>query len=105
MSDETNGTTEQQTEDQEVTQPSIIITFADHLSADCRMTVTDCSPFQMWGAARMLDQYAQDQWQAAQMQQAMLEAQKRQEEASKIVPVRGGIKGAPMDHLRRRGRN
>lgn len=85
--------------------PSIVITFADHLSADCRMTVSDTSPFQMWGAARMLEQYATDQWQAAQYQQAMLEAQKRQEEASKIVPVRGGIKGAPLDHLRRKGRN
>lgn len=103
MTDEANGTNEAQSEDQETTQPSIVITFAEHLSADCRMTVSDCSPFQMWGAARMLEQYAQDQWQAAQMQQAMLEAQKRQEEASKIVPVRGGIKGAPLDHLRRRG--
>jgi hypothetical protein len=103
VTDETNGTDEPQPEQPEVAQPTIIITFAEHLSADCRMTVTDCSPFQMWGAARMLEQYAQDQWQAAQMQQAMIEAQRRQEEASKIVPVRGGIKGAPLDHLRRRG--
>ena len=103
MTDETNVTDEPQSEQQEVAQPTIVITFAEHLSADCRMTVTDCSPFQMWGAARMLEQYAQDQWQAAQMQQAMQEAQRRQEEASKIVPVRGGIKGAPLDHLRRRG--
>lgn len=97
------NTEQEQSQDGEVAQPTITITFADHLSADCRMTVTDCSPFQMWGAARMLEQYATDQWQAAQMQQAMLEAQRRQEEASKIVPVRGGIKGAPLDHLRRRG--
>ena len=103
MTDETNVTDEPQSEQQEAAQPTIVITFAEHLSADCRMTVTDCSPFQMWGAARMLEQYAQDQWQAAQMQQAMQEAQRRQEEASKIVPVRGGIKGAPLDHLRRRG--
>ena len=70
-------------------QPSIVITFAAHQSAEIHVAVTDCSPFQMWGAARLLEQYASDQWQAIQMQQAMQQANQQ------IVPVRS----FPGDHL------
>lgn len=79
-------------------QPSIVATFAEHLSADVRITVTNCSPAQMWAVARMIDQYATDAWQANQMQQAMAEAKRAQ---SGIVPVRS----IPGDHLRKRERN
>ena len=83
-------------ETEQAAQPSIIIEFKEKGSAECMMHITDCSPFQLWGAARMLDQYAEDAWQAAQMKQAMAQAQ-AQMDSPKVTP---------MDHMRaRKGRN
>lgn len=66
--------------------PSIMITFAGHLSADIRIGITNCSPMQMWGAARMLEQYATDAWQQNQMQQAMAQARAQQEAMLRSIP-------------------
>jgi hypothetical protein len=57
--------------------PRIVITFGQGPN-DVRISVTGCSPYSMWGAARMLEQYAEDSWQAAQMQQAMAQAAAQQ---------------------------
>lgn len=83
-----------QEQEQEQEHPVITISFAHHQSAEMKIEVRDCSPFQMWGAARTLEQYATDQWQAIQMQQAMQAAQQQ----AGIVPVRRMPKGS-------RGRN
>lgn len=87
--------------DQEQEKPvsRIIVEFDGPLSANAKLIIENVSPFQMWGAGRLIDQTATDNWQAMQMQRAMQQAQ----EQAKITPVRGGIKGVPMDHLHRKG--
>lgn len=66
----------------------IRVTFAGPRSAEARLEVTGCTPFQLWGAARMIEKFADDQWQAMQMQQI----------AQQITPVRGMPKA--LDHLK-----
>ncbi len=63
--------------------PQIVITFEAPGSAKVTIGVSNVSPFQMWGAARMLEQYAEDAWNNAQMQQAM-NAAKAQQETDKL---------------------
>lgn len=77
---------------QETPQPTIVVTFADHLSAEVNIQITDCSPFQLWGAARMIEQYAEDQWNANMMKQAMDQAK-----ASVDAPAQ------LQDHKRKKG--
>jgi len=66
--------------------PQIVITFGPGLN-DVHVAVTQCSPFQMWGASRMLEQYAEDAWQTAQMQQAMAQAQAQVDVPPKVQPL------------------
>lgn len=94
MSEPTND------QEQEVPPSRIIVEFeGGPLSANAKLIIENVSPFQMWGAGRLIDQTATDNWQAMQMQRAMQQAQ----EQSKITPVHGSVKGVPMDHLRRKG--
>ncbi len=68
----------------------IVITFGPTIR-DVRIQVTNGTPYQLWGAARMLEQYAEDAWQTAQMQQAMQAAKQ-------------AVDNGPQDHKTKKGK-
>lgn len=82
-------------EDQEPAQPSITITFKGPQSAEFEMSMTNVSPFQMWGISRWLDSEAENVLQNIRMQQAMKAAQDAQ---NGLTVVREMPKGARGKH-------
>lgn len=93
MTDET----EQNGAASEPSKPFIHVEFNGELSAEVLVSIDKCSPFMLWGASKMIAQYADDLWMTNQMQQAVEEQQAAQ---SPLAIARA----IPQDHLPRRAR-
>jgi len=53
----------------EPSKPFIHCEFNGELSAEMRVDIQKCSPIMLWGAARLLEQMAEDQWMSNQLAQ------------------------------------
>lgn len=87
---------EEQTE--ETTAPFIHVTFGSAVN-EVDISMTNVSPFMLWGAAAMINKYAQDLWDQNQMREMMEQQAAAAAESGRpsgIVPVR------TLDHLPKR---
>lgn len=89
----------------DTTKPFILVTFGEKGVNDINVSTQECSPYMLWGAAKMIDRYGSDLWTDNRMGQIMAAQVEAAEEAARkgggIVPVRA----MPQDHLSKRGRN